>query len=70
METSGNGRVLHRGKNTGGAWETGHVNNKLRGKAPCPASRLLLPWRAAFFEMARLQKQGVATGRCVLPFSP
>ena len=32
-----------------------------------PASRLLLPRRAAFFEMARLRKQGVATMKRVRP---
>jgi hypothetical protein len=38
--------------------------NKLRGLASCPASRLLLPWQGAFFETARLRKQGVATMEC------
>ena len=32
-----------------------------------PASRLLPPRLGAFFEMARLRKQGVATVKCVRP---
>src|SRR5262245_1586021 len=53
LETSGSGRVLPEGKNAGGAREPGHVTKLREAWVSRPASRLLLPRREAFFEMAR-----------------
>ena len=62
VETSGSGRVLHQGKNAGGARETGPRIIILRGLGPRPASRLLLPWRAAFFDRGQTAKAGRGNG--------